>query len=84
MNKDALEGKILKLAKKLGFKDVDKLADAIYTLKKKIGLRTNLKEFTLTDTQINELVKVSRHPNLDNNPIYISDEMLYEMYNSMR
>ncbi len=84
VNKDALDGKIQKLANKLGFADVDALANAIFALKKAIGLRTNLKDFNLTDAQIDELVTISKHPNLNNNPITISDEMLYEMYTSMR
>lgn len=54
------------LANKLGFADADKLADAIYELKKSLNLRCDLKDLKLTDKQINELVTISRHLRLSN------------------
>lgn len=71
------------LANKLGFADADKLADAIYEIKKSLNLRCDLKDLKLTDKQINELVTISRHPNLYNNPVEITDEMLDEMYRKL-
>ncbi len=76
--------KKLELARKLGFKDCDDLANAIFTLKQNVGLRTDLSQFQLSDTQIDELVIASKHPNLDNNPVQITEQMLTQMYNSMR
>lgn len=73
-----------RLANKLGFADVNALADEILALKKQLHLRTDLKEFKLSDAQIDELVKISRHPNLYNNPVEITDAMLYDLYRSMR
>ena len=60
------------------------MADAIYELKKEIGLRIDLKEYQLTDGQLHDLVEGSTHPNLYNNPVEITKEMLQEMYQSMR
>ena len=34
----------------------------------------------LNEEQIADLVRISVHPNLRNNPVYITDEMLDEMY----
>ena len=68
------------LAKSLGFSDADDMADEIYALKKKMGLRCDLKDFKLNEDQIEELVRISRHPNLYNNPVEITDEMLDKMY----
>ncbi|MFI3227550.1 MAG: iron-containing alcohol dehydrogenase family protein [Clostridia bacterium] len=76
--------RVQKLASELGFVDVNTMADAILNLKQKLNLRTNLRDFNLTDAQVDELVKISRHPNLYNNPVEITDEILYEMYNFMR
>lgn len=45
-----------------------------------MGLRCDLKDLELDDDQIAELVRISRHPNLYNNPVEITDEMLGEMY----
>ena len=41
---------------------------------------SELKDLELDDDQIAELVRISRHPNLYNNPVEITDEMLDEMY----
>lgn len=71
------------LAKSLGFSDADAMADEIYALKKKTGLRCDLKDLKLSEDQIEELVRISRHPNLYNNPVEITDEMLDEMYRSL-
>jgi alcohol dehydrogenase class IV len=68
------------LAKALGFTDANALADAILELKQKLGLRCDLKDLHLEEEQIAELVKISRHPNLYNNPVEITDEMLDKMY----
>ena len=68
------------LAKALGFADAEALADAIFALKQKLGLRCDLKDLHLEEEQIAELVKISRHPNLYNNPVEITDEMLDKMY----
>ena len=68
------------LAWKLGFGDPQLLADHIAALKKRIGLRTDLADLELNEEQIKELVTKSRHSNLLNNPVEVTDEMLYEMY----
>lgn len=84
INADAQDGRIHAFAKELGFRDMYDMADAIHQLKVDIGLRTDLKEFHLTDEQVADLVRISRHPNLYNNTVEITDEMLNEMYQSMR
>ena len=78
------DGRILKLANELGFDTVEGLADGILELKKKMNLRINLKDFNLNDEEVDTLVKLSRHPNLYNNPVDITDYQLREMYESMR
>ena len=62
------------------FKDAEEMADTVFELKKKMGLRCDLKDLELDDEQIAELVRISRHPNLYNNPVEITDEMLDKMY----
>lgn len=59
------------------------MADAIHELKDRMGLRNDLKDLHLNEDDIAELVKISRHPNLYNNPVDITDEMLSEMYHKM-
>ena len=67
-------------AQKLGFRDMNVMADEIHALKARLGLRNGLKDLNLNEEQIADLVRISVHPNLRNNPVYITDEMLDEMY----
>ncbi|MGL5693110.1 MAG: hypothetical protein ACRCXA_03475, partial [Peptostreptococcaceae bacterium] len=77
-------GRLNNFAQNLGFDNMEDMANHISELKEKLGLLNNLKEFKLSDEQIKELVLLSRHPNLYNNPVEITDEMLLEMYNSFK
>jgi alcohol dehydrogenase class IV len=76
--------RINEFARQLGFADMGDMADAIAQMKKDLHLRTDLKEFHLTDEQVSELVQASHHPNMLNNPVEITDEILNDMYQSMR
>ncbi|PLS25051.1 iron-containing alcohol dehydrogenase [Bifidobacterium imperatoris] len=80
INKNAQHGRVQEFARAIGFEDVDAMADAIHELKVKVGLRTGLKDLNLNAEQIADLVRISRHPNLYNNPVEITDEMLQDMY----
>lgn len=68
------------LAHSLGFADGEAMADAILNLKKTLNLRLDLKDFHLNRQQKEELVRISRHPNLLNNPVEITDDMLWDLY----
>ena len=58
-------------------------AGAIAAIKRRLGLRTDLREFNLSDEDKHALAAASRHPNLFNNPVDISEDMLYQMYVSL-
>lgn len=79
------EGKerIQEFAEKLGFKDAEEMADAVFELKKKMGLRCDLKDLELDDEQIAELVRISRHPNLYNNPVEITEVICIQLPDMM-
>lgn len=72
------------LVRELGNKDADSFADAILSLKKQLGLRVGLSDLNLSDDEISSLVKLSHHPNMNNNPVEISDEILLDLYNKFR
>lgn len=78
------DGRLNSLAINLGFENMEDMATYIHELKDKLGLLNDLKKFNLTDEQIDELARLSEHPNLYNNPVEITNEMLLEMYNSFR
>lgn len=82
--KDAEGARLDTLAKAAGFVNTDAMCDRIAQLKKSTGLRTDLKDLNLTDADIDLLVKESRHPNMLNAPVDITDEMLYTLYRSLR
>ncbi len=85
VNADADEdGRVLYLAQQLGFDDMYAMADAIHELKVELGLLTDLKKFDLSDDEVAELVTASHHPNMLNNPVEITDDILRDMYESLR
>ena len=75
--------RVNEFAAKLGFKDMNEMADEIHALKARLGLRNGLKDLNLTEEQIADLVRISVHPNLRNMPVYITDEMLDTMYHEL-
>ena len=68
----------------LGFPDVNTFADRIFDLKQKLGLRTGIKGLDLSDNNIKELIQKSKHPNLLNNPVEITDGILFELYTELK
>lgn len=82
INASVENGRLEKFAKELGFANVEAMADRIHAMKEEMGLRNDLKDLKLNRKQIEELVRISRHPNLYNNPVEITDEMLLDMYES--
>ena len=77
------DGRVLSIAKKLGYASGEDFAEAIRLLKQTVGVRMNLKDLKLDHEAVDELVRLSKHPNLLNNPVEITEEMLYDMYNGM-
>lgn len=83
VNRSVEEGRLDEFCRQLGFEDANAMADEILALKKRLGLRTDLKDLHLTEEQKQQLAQASQHPNLLNNPVPISYEMLYDMYSEM-
>ncbi|MEI3161829.1 MAG: iron-containing alcohol dehydrogenase family protein [Lachnospirales bacterium] len=70
----------IELTKELGYINVDEFADEILKLKKDLNLRTNLYDFNIDNIGLKNLVNLSHHPNLKNNPVEITDDILIDMY----
>lgn len=68
------------LCAELGYESADAFADAVIALKRDLNLRLGLKDFQLSREQIRELVSASHHPNLENNPVTVTDGILTELY----
>ena len=80
---DADVPRVQDLAHRLGFADPPALAQRIFQLKQAVHLRTDLKEFSLTWQQIHQLARDSQHPNLQNNPKVITEDMLIQLYTTL-
>ncbi|MBR1392466.1 MAG: iron-containing alcohol dehydrogenase [Ruminococcus sp.] len=83
MHVNSADPRTQQLSHLLGFGDAELFAEHIHTLKKRTGLRCGLSDLALTSEEIDVLVKKSHHPNLANNPIEITDEILYELYTTL-
>lgn len=68
------------LAEMLGFNSSEELAQAVRDLKKNLGLRVDLADKKLTQKEKEQLVIFSHHPNLNNNPVEITDDILKDLY----
>lgn len=78
------DGRLQQLAASLGFASVDQLEAEIVSLKRDIGMMADLTAFSIDDDMFNKLVQGSKHPNLLNNPVEITEEMLLDLYNKLR
>lgn len=80
INEDA---RLTEFVKKLGFENVTAMCTRIHDMKKEMNMRMDLKDFDITDSQLEELIQISHHPNLYNNPVDITDDILATMYRGM-
>lgn len=79
------DGRITALAKDCGFDSPYQMADEIMAMKKRMGMRTTLSEIgCTTDEQIRELTKKSMSMLMKRNPIELTEENIYQMYNKLR
>jgi len=76
--------RVEELAKRLGFDNAHKLADHIDSMRERTGMSMDLKKFNITDNIYEQIVEGSKHPNLKNNPIEVSEDFLRDMYSKLR
>lgn len=83
-NADA-DGRITALAKDCGFESPYAMADEIHAMKKRMGMKTKLSEIgCVTDEQIRELTKKSMSMLMTRNPIPLTEEDIYTMYQKLK
>lgn len=83
-NADA-DGRITALAKDCGFESPYAMADEIHAMKKRMGMKTKLSEIgCVTDEQIRELTKKSISMLMTRNPIPLTEEDIYTMYQKLK
>lgn len=75
--------RIQHLAQILGYQDAETLAAFIDDMRRQMGMRMNLKDLCLNQHQFEQLVEGSKHPNLKNNPIDVTDNDLKKLYREL-
>lgn len=76
-------GRLKTLSLQLGYSSVAELEASIKSLKDDIGMMPDLKEFHVGEELFEKLVQGSKHPNLANNPVEITEEMLVNLYRTL-
>lgn len=83
-NADA-DGRITSFARDCGFESPYEMADEITAMKKRMGMRTALSEIgCTTDEQIKELTEKSMSMLMTHNPIALTKEDIFIMYNKLK
>lgn len=84
INAEAENGRLHTFAKQLGFNDANHMADKILEMKKHMGLKITLQEAGIKEEELDTLASLSQHPNMLNNPVSMTHEMILNMYRSLR
>jgi alcohol dehydrogenase len=83
INAEAEDGRLHEFAWAVGFKDAFEMADRILEMKKAMKLKITLRDAGITVEDLEELAKLSQHPNMLNNPVKMTIESTLEMYRSL-
>lgn len=79
------DGRITALAMECGFSTAYEMADEITAMKKRMGMKCRLAEIgCTTDEQIKELTKKSMSMLMKRNPIELTEDDIYKMYNELK
>lgn len=79
------DGRITALAKDCGFESPYAMADEIHAMKKRMEMKTKLSEIgCVTDEQIRELTKKSMSMLMTRNPIPLTEDDIYTMYQKLK
>jgi alcohol dehydrogenase len=70
-------------SKRLGFHDASALADRIDQMKRVMQLRSTLEEAAIHADELDQLVSKSFAPNMNNNPVKITEERLKAIYQDL-
>lgn len=84
-NAEAENGRLNKFAQNCGFSDAYEMADAITSLKKRMGMAMTLTQIGVkTDEEIEKLTEMSMTPLMERNMIPLSFDDIKNMYISMK
>ena len=79
------DGRITALAKDCGFENPYAMADEIAAMKKRMGMKTTLTEIgCTTEKQIRELTEKSMSMLMTRNPVALTENDIYQMYQKLK
>lgn len=79
------DGRITALAKDCGFESPHAMADEISAMKERMGMKSRLSEIgCTTEEQIEELTEKSMSMLMERNPIVLTKDNIFEMYQKLR
>ncbi len=80
INADAENGRLHEFARQLGFADAAAMGTRIAEMKKSMGMRCTLEAAGIPQSALTELAQLSKHPNLDNNPVALDEAALVQLF----
>ncbi len=83
LNAPAMSGRMEMFAAHCGFSSINEMSAAIHELKVDGGLPCTLRDAGIPDDGIETLVKESFHPLMDNNPVPMTTEIMFQMYEAL-
>ncbi len=80
INAGAEGGRLNVFARQLGFADASAMGTRIEEMKKSMGMRCTLEAAGIPKGDLPKLAQLSKHPNLDNNPVALDEAALIQLF----
>lgn len=84
INAEAEDGRLHGFATELGFEDAFEMADKILEMKKEMKLKITLSDAGIAEENLEELARLSQHPNMLNNPVAMTVYSTLKMYQTLK
>ncbi|RCX20091.1 alcohol dehydrogenase [Anaerobacterium chartisolvens] len=84
INAEAENGRLHGFARMLGFTDAYGMADSILEMKRAMNMKITLADAGIPEEKLEELARLSQHPNMLNNPVAMDLESILKMYRSLK
>lgn len=83
INASAEDGRLHQFARNLFFTDAFAMADQILAMKQQMKMKISLADANIPEGEIEQLAKLSQHPNMLNNPVAMDHDRIVNLYRSL-
>ncbi|NOU36306.1 MAG: iron-containing alcohol dehydrogenase [Kiritimatiellaceae bacterium] len=83
LNAPAMDGRMEAFARYCGFFSIEEMSAVIRNLKVNGGLPCTLKDAGIPKAEVSRLVEESFHPLMNNNPVPVTAQILFQMYEEL-